>query len=323
MATPKTVQRQLEQAEALQAQLIEATPDVEVVTDASQLVQPPPAAPPAPAQAPAPAATPPADTVDWKARYQSLQGMYNAEVPQLRAQSKVQESQVAALTEQVRALTAAVTTKPDPEPAKPKVDPRDVEAFGEPMMDMVNRYVSGVVTSLQAQVTGALSGLDQRVKALEGSVQGVTQRTEQSLEAQFWTTLSATVPDYEAVDASDGWKTWLAQTDRLTGRQRQELLNFAQKSLDAARVAEFFNAYKATIPPPPSAALNSQVSPSSGGAAEAPAANRPAQVITQQFIQDFYRELTKGSRGKYHGREAEVAQIEAAINTAAAEGRIR
>lgn len=313
MATPKAVQRQLEQAEALQAQVEAANQQVEVVTDATQLVQPPP--PPAPpAQAPAPVTAPPAETVDWKARYQSLQGMYNSEVPKLHAQTKVFESQVAALSEQVRALTAATAQKQAEQ--KPAVDPRDVEQFGESMMEMVQRYMNGAMTN----VSGALSAIDNRVKALEGQVQGVSKRTEDTLEAQFWTTLAGLVPDYEKVNASEGWLAWLSGVDRLTGRPRQELLSYAQKSLDAKRVAEFFDAYKTSIPPAPSAALNSQVSPSSGGASESPIALKPQQVITQSFIDKFYRDQI---RGVFKGREAEAAQIEAAINQAAAEGRIR
>lgn len=313
MATPQAVQRQLEQAEALQAQIVAANQQVEVVSDASQLVQTP--TPQPPAQAPAPVTAPPAETVDWKARYQSLQGMYNSDVPKLHAQAKVFESQVATLSEQVRALTAATAQKQN-EPPKPAVDPRDVEQFGESMMEMVQRYLNGVMTN----VNGALGAIDNRVKALEGQVQGVSKRTEDSLEAQFWTTLANLVPDYEAVNASEGWLAWLSGVDRLTGRPRQELLSFAQKSMDAKRVAEFFETYKSSIPPAPSAALSSQVSPSSGGAAEVPLALKPQQVITQSFIDKFYRDQI---RGVYKGREAESAQIEAAINQAAAEGRIR
>lgn len=321
MATPRTVQRQLEQANALQAQA-EAAPGVEVVTDASQLIQAPAQAPApeAPPQAPAPAAAPPADAVDWQKRYVSLQGMFNAEVPRLQATTRTQESQINALSEQVRALTAAAT-KPTPEPpAKPAIDPRDADQFGEPMMDMVQRYVTGAITTIQSQVSAALTGLDGRVKALEGKVQGVSQRAEDTLEQQFWTLLAQLVPDYGAIDASDAWKAWLAEVDPLTGRQRQELLNAAQGAMNAKRVAVFFDAFKATVPPPASAALNNQVSPSAGGGAAAPTPNRAAQVITQAFIQKFYGDQI---RGVYKGREAEAAQIEAAINQAAAEGRVR
>jgi hypothetical protein len=323
MSTPKSVQRQLEQAEAAQAQIAaQAQANSEVVTDETQFAQAPAAPQPVAAQAPAPVSAPPADAVDWQKRYQSLQGMYNAEIPRLQTQTKVFESQVAVLTEQVRALTAAAT-RPPPEPQKPAVDPRDVETFGESMMEMVQRHMNNAVTTLQTQVSGAIANMDGRLKALEGSVQGVHQRAEESLESQFWTALSTQVPDYEALNDSDGWKAWLAEVDPLTGAQRQALLQAAQKALDAKRVAVFFKAYKATIPPPPSAALNSQVSPSAGGAAAAPTPTGAAPVFTQKFISDFYNELTRGPRGKYHGREAEAARITAAIDLAAVEGRIR
>ena len=320
MATPKAVQRQLEQAEALQAQrAAEAQQQVEVVTDASQLLQLPatPPAEPASVPAPAPPPTPPTETAEhWKSRFNTVQGMYNAEIPALRALTRTQESEIATLKAQVQALMA--TAKPA-EPAKPSFDPDEVERFGQDMLSMVNRHMTNAVTALRSEFGEVLGQLDSRLRQLEGSVQGVTARTEKSLTAQFWDALAQAHPDYEAVNDSDGWKAWLAGTDELTGVQRQLLLNEAHKALDAGRVGKFFTAYKSTLPPKPSAALAGQVSPPSGGAGAAPVAAQTPRVFTKKFVQDFYMEL---QRGKWKGREAEAERVERDISQAAAEGRI-
>ena len=318
MAIPKTVQRQLEQAEALQAQVAAEPETPEPIETTAQITaqQPaetPPQAPPTPA--------PPADTTDWRSKFLSLQGLFNQQVPALQADQKVKDSQIASLMEQVNALKAQVATVTRPqEPAKPALDPRDVDQFGEAMMEMLHRHIKGASQSLMAQVGSAINGLDQRLKALEGSVQGVAKRTEESLEAQFWSALSKAHPDYDAIDATDGWKAWLAQVDRFTGVQRQQLLLKAQKDLDADRVSEFFTAYKATLPKPASAELSRHVSPSTGGTAAAPQAAPASRIYTEKFIQSFYTELVTG---KWKGREAEAERIKADIDQAAAEGRIR
>lgn len=322
MAIPKAVQRQLEQAEQMQAALVAATAEApaEVITDASQLNPPPTAAPTPPAPQPTPPAAPSKseDSIDWKARYLSLQGMYNAEVPQLRAQGKTQESQIAQMQRQIDALTTAAA-KPA-EPAKPTFDPDEVERFGQDMMTMINRHMTTAVSTIRSEVGAVLGQLDGRLKKLEGSVQGVAERTEKTLEAQFWDALASAHPDYEEIDASDGWKAWLADVDELTGHQRQALLAAAQKALDAPRVGKFFAAYKATLPKPASAAIAGQVSPASGGSNAAPAAPPAPRIFSNKFIQDFFKEV---ALGKWKGREAEAARIDAEITQAAAEGRIR
>lgn len=328
MATPKAVQRQLEQAEALIAQQSApqpADPTIEVVTDAAQLVQPQapaPAAPaPTPAPAPAPTAPRPDDSVDWKQRFLTTQGILQAQLPAAQARAAAAESKVSELSAEVAQLRQLITaSKPPTDPPKPTVDPRDVEAFGEPMMDMVRRYVTGAIEALQGQMGSVLSDIDRRVAALEGNVRGVAQRTEESLDAQFWAALGQMVPDYETVNATAEWQDWLKVVDTFTGVQRQKLLDAAANAKDAARVAKFFEAFKASLPPSPSSALESMVSPSSGGAAPPPAAQAPTRIVTQKFIQDFYRDVT---RGAYRGREADQAQIEQAINQAIAEGRVR
>ena len=320
MALPKNVQRQLEQADAVQAQLVAQAERPDVVTDASQLVVPtdPPAEPPPPAPVPPPAPTapPPQDTTDWKNKALTLEGMLRTQVPELKTRTITLESQNAQLLAQVEALRAAARP---PEPPKATVDPRDVEAFGEAMMDMVQRYVTGAVTDVESKVAGMTGVLENRVKALEGAVQTVGQRTDDTLETQFWSQLQRLVPDYAAIDDSPGWHAWLAEVDVLTGVQRQVALNAAQQARNADRVAAIFTLYTKSLPPPPAAALASQVSPAQGGAGAAPSAAPTAQLISEKFINDFYRDM---QRGKYQGREAEAKRIEAVIHQAAAEGRV-
>lgn len=322
MPVPRTVQRQLEQAESLQkaqADAIAATSG-SVVENAQQLLEEPPPAPPPPSeQPPAPApATPPPE--NWEQRFKTIQGMYNAEVPTLRAQVKTQESELNALKEQVRVLTqAAAKAKPEDKP-KPQVDPKDVESFGADMIDMVQRYAQQVYTQLAEQLSNQSAQFEERIRKLEEAVMGVRQTTETTLQNQFYATLEQLVPDWKTVNASEAWLAWLGEEDPIYGTTRQVALEVAHRRGDVERVARIFKAFKASRPPKPSEALASQVSPSGSGGGATPAPPAPAKkMISQKFVQTFYDDL---ARGKYKGKEAEAARIEQEINLAAAESRI-
>lgn len=317
MATPKIVQRQLEAAEAL-AQSMQQ-PAQPVVTDASQLLTQTPAEsaaqelPPTPAPAPAP--TTPTD--NWEQKFRTMQGMYNAEVPQLRTQVKTYESEMTALKEQVRALTVAVQSKPTEQQAQP--DPRDVESFGADMIEMVQRYATKTYEAMRAEFASFADQLDRRLKAVEETVTGVSKKADTTMEAQFYATLNRLVPDWEQINKDATFLAWLGEADPVYRVPRQAALDAAHQRGDVEGVAAVFNTFKASRPSKPSAALASQVSPGTSGGAAAPTAPGAKPMIAQKFVQQFFSDQAKG---RYRGREEEAARIEAEINQAAAEGRI-
>lgn len=311
MAIPKTVQRQLEAAEAMAAAQAQA-PQPNVVTDVSQLAPAP--APQEPPAAPAAQPAPPAE--DWQQKYRSLQGMYQAEVPELRVKAKVAESEMTTLKEQVRALTVAAQAA---QQTKAEPDPRDVSAFGEDMIDMVRRYAEQTLAAVRGEVSQKLQSLEERLTGLESMVTGVSKRTESTLETQFYAALTSMVPDWKELNANDTWLAWLSQVDEVYGVPRQAALDQAQQRGDVERVAAVFKMFKAQQPARPSAALASQISPDAGGGAGAPPAPQARPLMSQKAVQSFYNDV---ARGRYRGREAEAERIEAEINQAAAEGRI-
>jgi hypothetical protein len=316
---PRAVQRQLDQAEAL-AQQSQAAPAPAPAA---------PVAPPAPAQAPAqPAApaqapaAPAAPAVDYEQKFRSLQGMYNREVPDLRAANARAISEISSLREQLTALTAAVQAKPtQPEqPQAPTVDPRDARVFGEDMVEMVNKYAQQTFAQAKAEFARALAAVEQRVQALEAAVTGVKKRTADTMESQFYAALDQLVPDWKAINADPEWLAWLAEVDDVYNIPRQAALDAAFERLNAANVAAVFKKYAQTRPKPAAAGMQSLITPSEGGGAPpAPPAPPARQLITQDAVQRFYNDVAKG---RYRGREAEQAQIEAEINLAAQEGRI-
>jgi len=307
MTLPKAIQRQAEEAAAAQA-AIAAT----VQPDGVAAPTPQPAEPPAPAPVAAPA-----QVDSWEQRYRSLQGILAKETSTLRAQAAASESKLVELTQQIAILTQR---QAEPKPAQ-VADPKDVEAFGTDMLEMVQRYAERVFQNMTAQVDGKLAGFETRLQKLEGDVTGVDARATASLEQTFYATLKKLVPNYEEVNASDAWLVWLGDADPVYGVPRQAALDAAFERLDAPRVANVFKAFEASRPPSPSAGLEAQVAPNGvapiHSSQQAPSA---PQVMSAKFVEKFYNDVAKG---RYLGREGEVARIEAEIQTAAAAGLIR
>ncbi len=311
MATPKIVEQQLREAEALQqAALASEGPQPVIVTDVSQMSTP---AAPTPSPAPQPAPHDP-----WEQKYRSLKGLFDQKVPELQAQSATQSSQITALTEQVRTMTELLKQRqaePD-KPQKPTSDPRDVEQFGGELVEMVQRYAGQMLSTMDAKFTAFAQQLDMRVGKLEDSVTGVREDTAVTRESQFYAVLTQLVPDFKQINESESWLNWLGEVDSVYGVPRQAALDAAFKRLDAERVAAIFKQFKSAQRP----SAENLVSPSSvGGGYAAPAQAQVKQFISQKAVQQFYNDVAKG---RYASKPDEQARLEAEINQAAMEGRI-
>lgn len=317
MALPKAIQRQADEAaaaEAAIAQQVQQASEV-VVMDPSQLkpANEPPSAPPVVEPQTPPA--PPAE--DWQQKYRSLQGMFAQKTSELQTQNKQYESQLAQMQAQIQALSQARAQ--EEAKTKTEADPKDIENFGADMVEMVQRYAERVFQSMASQFGAKVADFETRLKNLETQVSGVSDRTNLTLEQQFYATLNNLVPDWEDINKDERWLKWLADIDPVYGAPRQAALDAAHQKLDVERVANVFRAFKATAPAKPQSSLANQVAPS-GAAASVPTAPQTKPILSSKFVEKFYNDLAKG---RYVGKEQEAASIDAEINTAAAEGRIR
>lgn len=312
MALPKAIQRQVDEAAAAEAALTQQAQQAEaVVTDPSQLppAQELPQEPPTPAPPPAPAE-------DWQQKYKSLQGMFAQKTGELQTQNRQYESQLSQMQKQIDTLMQ--TRKEEPR-EKPAADPKDVENFGADLIEMVQRYAEQMYKGMSDQFGSKASELDGRLAALEQQVTGVSNRTNTTLEQQFYATLNTLVPDWEQVNQDSRWLSWLGETDPVYGAARQAALDHAHQQMDVQRVAAVFKAFKTAHPVKTRSSLENQVAPNSA-AASVPAGPVAKPILASKFVEKFYNDLAKG---RYANSEAEAVRLEAEINLAAAEGRIR
>ena len=318
---PEAVRRQAAEMEALDAEMTApvAPPPGETPPEL------PPAQPPAdPPPAPAPAAD------DWQHKFQTLQGKYNAEVPQLR-------DQIANLTQQIEGLrTAPPPATPTPAPAAPApasklITPEDTETYGDDLIDLMRRVVRETDAGEKAKLQDEIAELRRQMAAQATQVETVRGSVTDDRRAKYFTDLAKDVPDYETIDASQPFKDWLVQTDEFSGMVRNDILQKAYADFDVGRTAKVFNQYTAQAtpapapvpaPPPvdPQAELAEQVSPGQGRATTVITPDDGKKVWTVAEMDTFYKDY---ARGDYRGRKDEAQRIEADIDKALAEGRVR
>lgn len=292
-----------------QARQPQQTPPDQTPTDPSGSGEPPtatPSEPSATANQP-PANTPPAPASaegddKWEARFKTLSGKYNAEVPRLHAAIKERDAKLNSLTEEVEALKASL--------AKPKeslVKPEEVSEFGEPLVDLIRRAAREEVQTKDAEIAELKRKLDQ-----------VQVATVENKEVSFYDKLAGQVPDWMAINDDPEFHAWLGEVDELTGSQRQAILAAAEEKRDADRVARFFKAFKKVQQDKAAAttsSLDSQIPPEASRVNAPPAGKK---IWTRGEIADFY---ARDRRGEFS--EADAAAIDKEIQLAIAERRVR
>ena len=287
MALPDSIQRQVDEANEIERQWAEmaAAPQESGALPAMGVEQAPvvmaeidtPAGPDPVAEtaapvAPEPVGAPPeVDPNDetWAHKYRVLQGRFNAEVPRLHQQVKTLNGQLGQLQQQ---LEQAPPAPPEPSPVD-ELRARYGEAYGDDLAKDTEALARAIAEK-------ELEKAARRVEQLERQVQE-TQAT--SAQAQFFSTLSARVPNWQGVNTDQGWLAWLGEFDPLVGATRQEVLDYAQSQADADRVAGIFESFLLARQPTRPAALatagymQDQVVPRSQGTA--PSGHLPARRL--------------------------------------------
>lgn len=314
MALPPAIQAQVEAADAALAALNKpaetAETQVEPLTSDQPTKQEAEPQPQVAAPAPAPQPDP------WEHKYKTLQGRYNSDVPKLQSQVNELKSQLDAAIAKLEEVTKSQVAQEK----KPVADPQDVEAFGQDLVDMVQRVVERMLGGAAAEFQRRAAAFEQRLGKLEGVLKGTTETVAMTAEQAFFDRLSKLVPNWEEINANQAFLAWLAEVDPVYGQPRQAALDVAQQTLNSEHAANVFKAFMATQPQAPKTnPVDKQVSPKAAASA-APTGTDNKPVFTQAQIKAFYDDV---ARGLYRGRQQEMQQVEAKINAAIAEGRVR
>ena len=308
---PEAVKRQAEAMDALDAEIGgQETPPA-----------PPPSEPPAEPPAPQPAAE------DWQHKFQTLQGKYNAEVPTLRNQVATLSQQVQELTARPAATPAPAATSAPPEASKLITDD-DTETYGADLIDLIRRVAVETDAGEKARLTSEIADMRLQMAAQATQVETVRGSVTEDRRVKYFVDLAGLCPTYEETDSRQDFKDWLLKVDDFSGLIRNDILQSAYAAFDAERTAKVFNQFLGATPPAPAPAevidpqaqLREQVSPGQArsGAEIVPDDGKKMWSVVE--MDAFYKDF---SRGDYRGRMDEARRIEADIDRALAEGRVR
>ena len=331
MAVPEQVRKQTEAVQALYADL--NTPSGSPENGETPVTEPHlQEVPPADSvQEPAPESAPPEQGNDnqdenWQQKYQTLQGMYNADVPRLNAQ--LQElTQRGQQMEQVLATMQAApqpTAEPAPAPVSSLTE-NEIEEYGE-SIDIMRKVSQEIAGQYERQINDLQATISEMKGSVMPRVEQIASQQAQSAEQTFWSDLQRDVPNWRNINDNQDFQSWLLETDPLSGLTRQTYLDDAQRNMDVTRVASFFNSWSsatgASVAQPNRTAANSelekQIAPGKGRSSGASQSGEP-KTYTPKDIADFFGDVRQG---KFKGDEAKRDAIERDIFAAQADGRI-
>lgn len=243
MKLPEAIQRQVDEAEALERSLyqqpegnaedqtqVEPEAPTEPVVEATEHVEPEPQTEVQPVQEIKAKPGREDDADYWRSRANTLYGM-----------NQQQASELQQLKANMQELAAELSRMRDVQTQAPQPQDNDAETFGEDLVAAMDRRAEQKAKQLVAQEMGQMAAY---VKQLEAKLGMVDQQVAVSSQDRFYAQLSQHVPDYMAVNADQGFLNWLGDVDPVYGVPRQSALDAAANALDADRVAAIFLAYK-------------------------------------------------------------------------------
>jgi len=267
-----------------------------------------------------PTDTSPTDVADdFKQKYNTLRGKYDAEVPRLHQQLRD-------LTSKLEALEAAQAEKPS-EPTKPKekisyVTDEDRAEFGEELIDVQRRVAKEVAQEYEDRFEAQA----EIIKRLQDQLNQSDDRVGQM---SFSQRLAQLVPDFQQIDADERWVAWLNEVDPIIRDQRRVLAQAAFDKGDAEAVAHYVQLWRQTLGTPEDeikvqavrqSELEKQVSPSRSATSASSPSDRKGKIYSEREINAGWNKIrTMNSRGQY----ADAEKLEAEITAAYLEGRVR
>jgi len=332
MAIPKQVQKQSEAVQELYKELNE-----EEVNENQEAPQ---------QEVEAPETVPAADSVEevavessgehsggnqekdanWQQKYKTLQGMYNAEVPQLKQQVQEQNAKINQFEQLIATINQQQQQPQAPQQPASLLSEKDVEEYGE-SIDIMRKVTKEETGNLLGEVASLKQQIAQMAQNTVPQVQQLANQVGSTQEQLFWSKLASIVPNWQEINENADFQTWLLETDPLSGQPRQAYLEDAQQRYDVDRIANIFSTWSGLngagsaqqVKSTNQNELQQQVAPKkSRSAGAAPSSNKAASYTTAD-IAAFYDDVRKG---KFKGRDDERAKIERDIFAAQAEGRI-
>ena len=313
MPLPKALLEQEERANELHRQMYQEqepapadTPTPEPSEPISTELEPEPAPDSEAEPDPEPTETVPAEQHrKLEAAHQTLQGKYRAEVPRMQEQIRtLQQELIDAQRQRLQAEQSAQAAEGQVNDLQTRLR----EEFGDEAADTLSEYARTLMRT----------ELDERQQ--QTTAKPESQKPEPATQDQpspevtrFWNTLRRRVPDFDQVNVSPAFITWLQNPDPTTGLSYQETLNEAGADLDVLTVIDVVSAFKQQ-----QTAAQPHLDPKSPAQQVSPQRRQPRATPQkpQYTVKDYTDLQNQIRRGEWVGREAEAQALEQEIHAA-------
>jgi hypothetical protein len=278
-----------------------------------------------------------AERTDWKVKYSTLKGKYDAEVPRLTQDLREANSRIQNLEDRLAELATAKAA-PEEQSTDSRIDftPDEIADYGEDLLDVIGRKARSIV---EHEYRPKIDALESQVSTLKSQLGETGQRVGKFEQNEVFAVLDREVKDWRQTNVDPEFHEWLDQQDPFSGESRKSLLLKAFDRKNAQQVKAFFESYaKEHAAVAPSSAdsapsgqggtdsesrlnLNDYVAPGQpkGGQGSA-GAPKDKRIWRSAEISKFYSDVQKG---RFKGRPEDKARIEADIVAATSEGRIQ
>lgn len=251
----------------------------------------------------------------YKAKFASLEGRFQA------------------LVEQYRELKEELKVQKEVTPPSPPATPPYKEAYNQLVDDYGEVSAKNIMDLVQSLARiQAEEIVSESLKPYEQKITQVEQAQAKTKEERFFSALAVRVPDWKDIN---GWPPeskvqkpefaqFLSQTVPATDYTYDDLLKFHSQSGNAAKAAEIFDIFKATVgkapvaPESPSKKVEHYIDPSKTGQGGTPP-DIKNKTYSSREVEAFFSSLTKGT---FQGTREEAQAMEREYTQAMIEGRV-
>lgn len=146
----------------------------------------------------------------WRARYSTLRGKYDAEI-------------------------AAVRAKPEPEPPVEPIQTKLKQELGD-------KFEDDAVELAAAAARAALAEVQRELTPLKDTLSSQRQLALQAV-------LDTRIPDWRTIASDPSYQKWLGEVDPISGLSRQAIMSTALQTGDVERIEAILGAYRSTAKP--------------------------------------------------------------------------
>jgi len=258
------------------------------------------------------------------ARYEFLQGKYNAEIKEKPDELRQQIDRLSQEMQRFRAESERLRQENE------SLRHQSSNGNSDYLREIRENYPD-IATAFDEQgkqsraKEGEVQKMKDEISRLTGSVDQSQKSIHASNRAQFFERLSEKVSDWEEINVQQSWITWLGQRDKYSGRTRQELLDQAANELDVKRAATFFEDFK-SLNKSGQEKLADQEQPDLGSR-NPPPGDSAKPTYTREWITNFGNKLAMLGRERFKRdmgwTDQQIQFAERDIVVAQDEGRIR